>query len=304
MKFEVTILGSNSAIPAHGRHPTAQILNFNDELFLIDCGEGTQMRMGELKVKRNKINNIFISHIHGDHVFGLIGLINSMNLSNRKKPLHVFGPVEVHQTIDFQLQLTKNELSFPLVFHETKMEVEQIVETSNLEVITIPLDHRVACTGFLFREKFRESNIRPEAIAQYELSVDQIKAVKNGSDIQTKSGETIPNKDLIKKKKKNRAYAFCTDTAYLESIIPLIQDVDLLYHEATFTESELSRAKDTFHCTGKQAATIAKKANVHKLLLGHFSARYGNLSPLLEEAQEIFPNTELAHEQVTFEVGS
>lgn len=304
MKFEVTILGSNSAIPAHGRHPTAQILNFNEELFLIDCGEGTQMRMGELKVKRNKINNIFISHIHGDHVFGLIGLINSMNLSKREKPLHIFGPIEVQQTIDFQLQLTNGELGFPLIFHETKMEVEQIVETPNFEVITIPLDHRVTCTGFLFREKFRESNIRPEAIEQYGLNVEQIKAVKNGSDIQTKTGETIPNKDLIKKKMEKRAYAFCTDTAYLESIIPLIQDIDLLYHESTFTESELDRANETFHCTGKQAATIAQKANVHKLLLGHFSARYGDLSTLLNEAQSIFPNTELALEQVTFQVGS
>ncbi|RZV56246.1 MAG: ribonuclease Z, partial [Flavobacteriaceae bacterium] len=220
-----------------------------------------------------------------------------------EKPLHIYGPKEIQQTIEFQLQLTNSELSFPLTFHETNMETETIFETDQLEVMTIPLNHRVACTGFLFREKFRASNIKHEAISTYQLSVDQIKAVKAGEDVTLADGEVIPNNSMIKQKLEARSYAFCTDTSYLEKIIPTIKDIDLLYHEATFTESEKDRAEETFHSTAKQAAALAKKANAKQLILGHFSGRYADLTILLDEAKEIFSNTDLALEQLTFAVG-
>ena len=303
MRFEVTILGSNSAVPAHGRHPTAQVLNYNEELFLIDCGEGTQMRMNDLRIKRNKIRHIFISHIHGDHYFGLIGLINSMNLAGRTLPLIIYGPPELEKAVMCQVELIGTQFNFPIHFQYTSVSYEHIVSLDNLDVFTLPLVHKAPCTGFLFKEKTRELNIKPEAIELYQLTVDQIKAVKSGKDIVLENGKTIPNKELVKATLNKRSYAYCTDTAYTEEIIPMISNVDLLYHEATFTQNEEIRAKETFHSTTIEAATMAKKVNTKKLLIGHFSARYGDLELLIEEARSVFPNTELALEQQTFIVG-
>ena len=304
MPFEVTILGSNSAVPAHGRHPTSQVLNIHNRLSLIDCGEGTQIHFRKYEIRHSRIDRIFISHLHGDHYFGLIGLLTSFHLNHRARPLTIFCPKGLDEIINVQLKHSNTQLRFPLQFEfYTPHHGAVIFEDELLRVETLKLLHRIPCAGFVFREKLpSDKNIKSEVIEQYQLSVQQIKAIKKGSDLELPDGTLIKNEELTLKPHPPRAYAYCSDTAYEESIIPYITGVDLLYHEATFDQTQEARAKETFHSTTRQAATIAKKANVKKLLLGHFSARYESLDGLLREARRIFPNTELAIEGKVFEI--
>lgn len=303
MRFEVTILGSNSAIPAYGRFPTAQVLNVSEQLYLIDSGEGVQWRFQEYEIKRNKINQIFISHLHGDHIFGLIGLLNSFSLSKRKEPITVFSPKGLEEIIQIQLKYADTGLSFPLSFYDLETTKNQLIFEDNLvEVSTIPLQHRIPTCGFLFREKPRPLNINPAKIEEFEIPVEKIKEIKNGTDFKLLNGRVIPNEELTFPPVNPRSFAFCSDTVYSESIISIIQNVDLLYHEATFLHEMKDLAAETMHSTAKEAATIAKKSNVGQLIIGHYSSRYKDLMPLLEEAQEVFPNTVLGIDGKTISV--
>ena len=303
MRFDVTILGSNSAIPAHGRFPTAQVLNVSDQLYMIDCGEGAQWRLQQCEIKRSKINQIFISHLHGDHIYGLIGLLNSYSLSKRVEPIAIFSPHGLEEIINVQLKYSKANLTFSLSFHELETTKNQLIFEDNLvEVTTIPLQHRIPTCGFLFKEKPRPLNINPAKIEKFKIPVDKIKEIKNGQDFISLNGVTIPNSELTFPPVIPRSYAFCSDTLYNESIIPIIEKVDLLYHESTFLHDLKQLADETMHTTAKEAAIIAQKANVGRLIIGHFSTRYLDLKPLLDEAQKEFPNTTLGIEGESFSV--
>lgn len=302
MDFELTIIGSNSAVPAHGRFPTSQLLKHHNQRYLIDCGEGTQFRMSYHKVKRSHLDHIFISHLHGDHYFGLVGLINTMRMSGRKQLLHVYGPEELKCIIELQVDLKNPDWGFEIEFHPLNKDVHECIYENNvLEVWTIPLDHKeMTCNGFLFKEKTKPRRIIASAIQEYEIPYDKINDIRYGSDFTDSKGVIHPNEKLTDKGAPSKSYAYCSDTKYSENILPYIQNVTLLYHEATFMEAEREKAEERYHSTAKQAAAIAVKAKVDKLLIGHYSARYANLTPLLEEAKAVFSNTELAHEGFTF----
>jgi ribonuclease Z len=304
MAFELTILGSNAAIPAHGRNMTAQYLNFNENCFLIDCAEATQMRMQLFKVKALKVDHIFISHLHGDHIFGLPGLILSMSLSNRRDKLFVFSPPGLKMLMQTLFSITQSHLSFPVEFIETDPSVSTcIYENEKLSVTTLPLKHRIAAHGFLFREKPLPRKMLKEKIVEYSIPYQAIESIKNGADWVDAAGNFISNAELTSEPPKSKSYAFCSDTAYSESLIPLIEGVDLLYHEATFMHEMAAHAEITGHSTAKQAAQIAKAAGVKKLIIGHFSSRYDDLQCLLKEAQSVFPNAELAKDGSVFSMG-
>ena len=306
MTFEVTILGSNSALPAHGRHPTSQILNFNERLFMIDCGEATQIQMQRYKVRSSKIEHIFISHLHGDHYFGLIGLLTSYNLNHRTTPLHIHGPEQLKDIIDIQLAASNTILRFPLEFHTIEPRNGSVIyKEQNLRVCSLEMLHRIPCSGFLFEELITESNIIKEKIAEYQIPYQDIPAIKKGKDWTSPNGRVIPNSELTFPRHEPRKYAFCTDTLYNEDLLPYIDGVDLLYHEATFDTERAERAIETFHTTSADAGKLAKKAMVKKLLIGHFSSRYREpeMESLLQEACNEFANTELALEGKTFQVG-
>jgi ribonuclease Z len=305
MTFEVTILGSNSAIPANGRHPTSQVLNFNERLFLIDCGEGTQMQLNKYKIRFHKINRIFISHLHGDHFFGLIGLITSYNLNHRTAPLHVYGPEGLDEVINVQLRYCSRQTDYEIVFHIFEPQNGAIVfEDATMKVTSLSMIHRIPCSGFIFTEKFAEQNIRKEKIQEYKIPFEVIGDIKKGANLQLEDGTIIPNAELTLPPPKARSYAFCTDTLYNEELLSHLQGVNLLYHEATFDKTRAERALETFHSTSEQAAEIAKKAQVQKLIIGHFSSRYHeyDLENLLKEAQSVFPSTALALEGYTFPI--
>jgi len=303
MKFELTILGCNSAIPANNRFPTSQVLNVRGNLYLIDCGEGTQIRLRENKVKRSRINQIFISHLHGDHVYGLIGLLSSYGLNGRKEPLHIYCPPHLDEMINIQIKYTGHPLPFPLEFHITDTEKHELIfEDKFVEVYSIPLIHRVPTHGFLFKEKQQPDSMIPERIEKYNIPFHEIQRIKDGGNWVTPNGNIIPHSKLTIPAPLPRTYAFCSDTAYNEAIIPIIKGVDLLYHESTFLHSELEYAVRTKHSTSIQAATIAQKAEVGKLVLGHYSSRYIELDELQDEAKTVFPNTELGLEGKRFSI--
>jgi ribonuclease Z len=302
MTFSVTILGSNSALPTTKRYPTAQALNVSERFFLIDCGEGTQLQLRKNKIKFSRINNIFISHLHGDHVFGLIGLISTFGLLGRTNDLHIYAHSDLEKILQPQIDYFCNELKFTPVFHHLNTkEPEQIFEDKNITVTSFPLKHRVPTCGFLFKEKQKEPNIKKEAIAKYDLSISEIVRIKKGEPLY-EDGKLIPPEELIIPPPDPRSYAFCSDTGYNPKMIPVIKNVDLLYHEATFAEEHAGLAKKTTHSTAKQAAAIAKEANAKKLLLGHFSSRYDDLSILEKEAKEIFPETYIVNDGEVWEV--
>ncbi|GIV34319.1 MAG: ribonuclease Z [Chitinophagales bacterium] len=304
MFFSITVLGSNSALPAHGRHPTSQLLNIHDHFFLVDCGEGTQMRLEACKIRHGRIEHIFISHLHGDHFFGLIGLITSYHLNHRERPLTIFCPKGLDEIIHLQLKYSDTHLNYPLHFvHFEPRSGNVLFENDFLQVITLKLTHRIPCAGFVFREKpSSEKNIRPEKINEYHLTVPQIQQAKKGQDIRLADGRIIHNQELTIPVPPPRVYAYCTDTLYDSTIIPFIEGADLLYHEATFEHHLQQRAKETFHSTTIQAAEIALQACVKKLMIGHFSARYRHLDNLLSEARSVFPNTILAEEGKTIDI--
>ena len=305
MPIQLTILGSSSAMPTSSRYPTAQVLNAFERFFLIDCGEGTQHQLRKNRLSFGKLNHILISHLHGDHFFGLIGLISTFVLLGRKNDLHIYAHSELQRYTQFQLDfLGINDPGFNLIFHPLNFKRPQLVfEDEKLRITSFPLKHRVACCGFRFDEKPLPPNIIKEKIKKYSIPIKEIKFIKAGADFVTQKGETIPNKLLTIPPAKPRSFAYCSDTAYYEQIIETIKGVDLLYHEATFSETESKMATQTFHSTGKQAAEIAKKAEVKKLIIGHFSSRYKNVEVILDEAKTIFEMTSIANENDSFQIG-
>ena len=295
--FKVQILGCGSALPTTLYNPSSQIIDINSKLFMIDCGEGSQLQMRKLGVRMSKLHSIFISHLHGDHVFGLPGLISSLGLLGRTAELTIYAHQEIEQFLYPFLNFFCNNLSYNvrLVLLRRK-GYNLIYENRSICIYTFPLKHRIATNGFLFKEKEKPRHIKREMIDFYNIPIRNINEIKDGADFTTSDGKIIANDRLTTPADPIRSYAYCSDTAYDESIVPYIKDVDVLYHEATFAESELARAIKTGHSTARQAAEIAKLAEVKKLVIGHFSSRYTNLTPLLEEAQAVFPNTELAKE--------
>lgn len=303
MSLKLTILGCHSATPRTSAHPTSQLLEIQNRSFLIDCGEGTQVQLRKYKIKFSKIKHIFISHLHGDHVFGLIGLLSTFRLLNRDSKLNVYGPKGIKEFIVTQLKLSQSYGRYPIEFHElSSTESELIYEDDKVTVHTIPLTHRIYTNGFLFREKIGERKLDISAINKYsEIQVCDYQNLKSGKDYKLENGEIIPNKNLTLDPSKPLSYAFCSDTIYKEDIVPIIKNVDLLYHESTFLNDKKDLAKTTKHSTAQEAAKIAKLANADKLILGHYSSRYKDIEAFKTEAQEVFKNTELATEGKVFE---
>lgn len=297
MMFDMIVLGSNGAVPTQDRNPTSQLVQYNGLQFLIDCGEGTQKQMIRLGVKRSRLDHIFISHLHGDHYYGLMPLITSLNLNHREDPLHLYGPEELKDIVHLHLKVSRSTLRFPILFHKTQaFEKEIIFQNEQLQISTFPLRHRIPTTGFLIREKNKLRKIVPSKLEEYQIPFSFISDLRAGKDYLTAEGLRIPNEELTQEGHIPRSYAFCSDTAYCESIIPYIEHCDVLYHEATFMQSHQQRAKETFHSTTLEAARIASLSGAGKLLIGHFSARYQDLLALEEEAKTIFSNSLLARE--------
>ena len=304
MSISLTILGCHSATPRVNAHPTAQYLEINSRHFLIDCGEGTQSQMRKYKVGFSKINHIFISHLHGDHFYGLIGLISTFGILNREKKLTVYGPKGIQEIILLQLKYSKSTIKFELVFHElTSHKSELIFEDKKVEVHTIPLAHRVYTNGFLFKEKEKPRKLDMKTINQFkEIEICDYNNLKAGKDFKLSTGQIIKNSSLTKDPEKPLSYSYCSDTSYKEDIIEIIKDSDLLYHESTFLSDKEELAVKTKHSTAKQAAKIASKATVKRLILGHYSSRYKDISLFLEEAVEIFNNVDLAESGKVFSI--
>ena len=302
MPFRLTILGCNSAIPTVKKNPTAQLLNADERFFLIDCGEGTQIQLLKNKIKSHKINHIFISHLHGDHYFGLIGLLNTMHLLGRKKELNLYAHQPLKEIIDLQFKASNTELKFPLFFHPIPIDKEKVLfEDERIVISNLLLNHSIDSSGFLFREKKSVKNIVKEKIETYSIPVDQISEIKKGADFISKEGSFIPNDELTVLAKEPHSYAFCSDTTYIAANAEKIKEVTLLYHEATFMHDLKDKALQTGHSTTIDAATLAKEANVKQLLIGHFSSRYNNLNVVLNESKSIFNNTVLAIDGATFD---
>lgn len=295
----VTILGNNSAIPAFDRNPTSQVLQTPDESFLIDCGEGTQMQLAKYKIKRSRINHIFISHLHGDHYFGLIGLLTSMSLLNRTQDLHLHAPPPLEQLIKLQLDFASTHLSFNLHFHALQNE-GLIVDGNKMTVECFQVKHRIDCWGFLFREKKNPRKLDAERAKIYEIPAAFYENLQRGEDYITKKGTIVPNEEVTIAAPKGRSYAYCADTIFDESLADKVKEVDLLYHETTYLKDLHERAAARFHSTTVQAGSIAKKACAKKLLIGHFSSKYEMLDDFLTETREVFENTELAIEGSCF----
>jgi len=301
--FSVTILGSSSALPTSERFPTAHLLNANERFFLIDCGEGTQIQLRKFRIRFGKINHIFISHLHGDHIFGLFGLISSFSLMGRTATLHIFGPEQIEELILDHLKYFQSELSFDIAFHKFQHRRSALIyQDQKIEVMTIPLKHRIPTCGFLFREKQVPRNIKKEMVEKFHISIKDIVKIKNGKDYKTEDGRIIPNSELTLPPFRTRSYAYCSDTAYSDDIIEMVRSVDLLYFETTFLHKDEDLAIETLHSTTKQAAEIALKANAGKLIIGHFSSRYKNYDAFEKEAQMIFPNTNAVMDGDVFSV--
>lgn len=303
MTFTVTILGSSSALPTINRFPSAHVINSHERLFLVDCAEGTQIQIRRYHLNMSKISNIFISHLHGDHVLGLFGLISTFNLLGRKLPLNIYAHPNLEEILNINIKFFNDSIAFPLLFHPLNCEiVETIYEDKHITVSTLPLRHRMPTVGFLFKEKQQLPNIKKSYIHKHSLGLADIVRIKNGEDYITEEGEVVPNSELTFYTHLPRSYAYCTDTFFSERLIGLVKDVDLLYHEATFLTKELNLAKQTGHSTAAQAATVAMKANVGKLIIGHFSSRYKNAIQHEVEAREIFPNTFAVEDGQVYEI--
>ncbi len=300
--MKLKILGCYAATPRTLSNPTAQVLEIKNHLFLIDCGEGTQVQLRKHKIKFSRINHIFISHLHGDHFYGLIGLISTFMLLNRENDLHIYGPVGIKEIILLQLRASGSYTGYNLFFHElASLESEVIYEDDTVVVKTIPLNHRIYTNGFLFQEKVGKRHLNSEAVAKYKIEKVYFDKIKSGGSVTLDSGEVIENNLLSLPPDAPKSYAFCSDTLYDESIIPYIKGVDVLYHEATFLESEAHFTQKTKHATAKEAAQIAKLANVKQLMLGHYSTRYGSIELFKTEAQTIFENVLLADDGNDYE---
>jgi len=303
LKASLTILGCGSALPTRKNFPSAQLLEIRDKQFLIDCGEGTQIRMRQMGMKTNRLGHIFISHLHGDHCFGLIGLISSFGMLNRTADLHIHAQADLEKIMEVQLLYFCADLPYNVIFHTIDPRKHELVfEDRSVQVFSIPLKHRVPCCGFLFEEKPRDRHIIREMIDFYHIPTWRIPKIKQGEDFTTEEGEIISNALLTTPPELPKRFAYCSDTAYTEKIIPIIEGVDCLFHEATFMDDELLRAKETQHCTARQAGEIALKANVKKLIIGHYSARYIHQNDILEEAKAVFENTVLGEDLTVYEI--
>jgi len=304
MSLKLTILGCHSATPRSFAHPTSQFLEINNDFFLIDCGESTQVQLRKYKKKFSKIKHIFISHLHGDHYFGLIGLISTFGLLNRQSELHIYAPKGLKEIIELQIKLAKSWINYPLFFHELNSKKSELIfENEKVEVYTIPLNHRIYTNGFLFKEKIGERKLNMETISNYpEIEFCDYQNLKNGKDYKCSTGETISNSLLTLDPPKPISYAFCSDTAFEPKIVPIIDNIDLLYHESTFLDDKVELAEKTKHSTAKQAAQIAKLAHVKQLVLGHFSSRYKNEALFKTEAKTIFKDTIMATEGLVIEI--
>ena len=301
MRFEVIILGSSSATPIYNRNPSAQALNINEKIYLIDCGEGTQQQMLRFDVKASRIDYILISHLHGDHYLGLVGLLSSLQLNGRKKSLTLCCPPHLKEIIEIQFQYSDSYIQYPIHYIFTSTDkAEVILENEDVTIESIPLDHGIPTTGFLFREKKRLRKLLKDKMEEFQIPVEYFSSIKKGKDYTTTEGILIKNEDLSTDSQEPKSYAYCSDTQYNLSYFGQISNVTLLYHEATFLNNMLDRALETQHTTAKQAGEIALETNAQKLLIGHFSARYKTLNELLDEARSIFPMTELALEGKTY----
>ncbi|MDR2843603.1 MAG: ribonuclease Z [Candidatus Symbiothrix sp.] len=296
-RFEVNILGCGSALPTTRHFLSSQVIRLHEKLYMIDCGEGTQLQFRAMKLRFQRLNHIFISHLHGDHCFGLPGLISTLNLLGRTADLHVYAQPDAKNVFQPLMQYFCKGMTYSVIFHDFNPAANEIIfEDRSLTVSTIPLKHRVPSAGFLLEEKPKSPHIIREMIDFHRIPISQIPAIKGGADFSTADGVLIPNRLLTKPAVPPARYAYCSDTAYSEKIIPIIEGVDVLYHEATFSNADLARAKETCHSSAQQAAMIAKAARVNQLVLGHFSARYPDETVLLNEARTVFPNTVLANE--------
>ena len=303
MTFKLTILGSASALPTVQRFSSAQLLNVNERFFLIDCGEGTQIQLRKYKAKFLRINHIFISHLHGDHFFGLFGLLSTFNLLGRKVDLHIYGHKYLQEIINRNIDLFGEKLSYKIIFHDLDCNKESVIyEDKSVIIKSFKLYHKIPTCGFIFEEKQKEANIKKHMIHKHELSLKNIIDIKQGADFVDEQGKIIVNSEFVIPAPKPKKYSYCSDTKYSENIIENIKDSDLLYHEATFAEDLEHRAKQTMHSTAKQAAAIAEKSNAKKLIIGHFSARYTNTKEILSQAKSVFENTVAVKDGDSFEV--
>lgn len=301
--FKVRILGCGSSLPTLQHYASSQVVELRDKLFMIDCGEGTQIQLRRLRIHFSKIISVFISHLHGDHCFGLPGMISTFGMTGRTAPLHIYAPAAFEPVLKQTLNFFCQGLEFEVVFHSVDTTQNKVVyEDRSLTVETIPLQHRIECCGYLFREKQTLPHIRRDMIDFYNIPVSQINNIKAGADWTTPEGDTIPNNRLTTPAAPARSYAYCSDTRYIKTLHKLLQGVNTLYHESTYAAEDADRARLYWHSTSQQAAQVARDAAVDKLLLGHYSARYGNEEKLLEEAREVFPNTFLSQEGKTFDI--
>lgn len=299
--FSITIIGSNSALAAQGRFPTAQYLSFKSKHFLIDCGEGTQFRMNDFKVPKAHIEKIFISHLHGDHFYGLIGLLTSYSLSNRSKPIEIYAPKGLREIIELQSMYSDAHFTYEIIYKETQaLRNEVLFEDESICISSFPLKHRIPTTGFLFQEKVTERKLIKEKINSFDLSVDEIIQLKNQQNVVRNDGTMLTVEEFTHPITKARSYAYCSDTAYFEEIVPFIKNANLLYHEATFDKNLIALAQKTNHSTTLEAASIASLAAVKQLMIGHFSSRYKHIEMLMDECKTIFENTIIATEGETF----
>jgi ribonuclease Z len=300
--MKLTILGCYSATPRALNNPTSQVLEIKNNMFLIDCGEGTQVQLRKHKIKFNRIKHIFISHLHGDHFFGLVGLISTFRLLTREADLHIYGPKGIQEVVTLQMKLADSWTNYKLIFHElTSEKSELIYESDDVEVYTIPLKHRIYTNGFLFKEKEGDRKLDMKAVKKNNIHVAYYRKLQQGFDVENEAGEIIENSLVTKSGPAPKSYAFCSDTVYNEAMVPIIKNVSVLYHESTFLDQHKKLAEPTKHSTAKQAASIAKQANVGTLILGHFSTRYGNTNVFKNEAQTVFEQVLLAEDGKVFE---
>ena len=301
--MKLTILGCYSATPRRFNNPTSQLLEIKGNLFLIDCGEGTQVALRKSKAKFARVRNVFISHLHGDHFYGLIGLISTFHLLGREAELTIYGPKGIKQITELQLKFSGSKLNYPLHFVElSSLEPEMIYEDEKVTVQTIPLDHRVYTNGYLFREKPGERKLNIDAIEELDVDMSYYRKLKAGDDVLNNKGKLIKNENVTFSPDPPKSYAFCSDTMYKPDIIPIIKNVSILYHESTFLEEHKQYCTITKHSTAKQAATIAKNAKVGKLILGHYSTRYESIELFKDEAKTVFKNTDIADDYKVFEI--
>ncbi len=303
MTFDILILGCGAATPTAKHLPTSQLVNLHDKLFLIDCGEGTQMQLRRHKVKMQRIQHVFISHLHGDHYLGLVGLISSMHLLGRKNSLHLYGPPELEELVKLNLKVSQTYLEFPIVYHAISgSELNLEFEDKTLEVYSFPLKHRIPCHGFLFKEKVKPPKIRKDIIDEFKLTPSQILLLKNRKEVLLDNNVVLNVENACIESANPRTYAYCSDTMYWETLVPFIQNSDVLYHESTFLDSELERARATFHTTARQAGKIARLANAKKLVLGHYSSRYHGEEDFVRQAKDEFENVIASNEGMIISV--